>query len=105
MTAVNTSIKNGISLRQASSGENSTSSVNVLASFTAATAIFKTSAGVFNLNLHLALHCGQATDFRLGAPAKGLHYLIAGAVTNSASHSVVIRPAGNERAKSIPTQC
>ncbi|HTY08157.1 MAG TPA: adenylate/guanylate cyclase domain-containing protein, partial [Candidatus Edwardsbacteria bacterium] len=45
----------------------------------------KTSAGVFNLNLHLALHCGQATDFRLGAPAKGLYYLIAGAAANRVS--------------------
>jgi hypothetical protein len=31
--------------------------------------------------------------------------LYAGAVTSSASHTVVIRPAGSERAKSISTQC
>ncbi|MDI6739493.1 MAG: AAA family ATPase, partial [Candidatus Edwardsbacteria bacterium] len=45
----------------------------------------KTSAGVFNLNLHLALHCGPAVNFRLGSPAKGAYYLTAGAVTNRVS--------------------
>ena len=47
ITAVRTSIRNGISLRQASSGENSTSSVKVRANLTASTAIFRTSAGSF----------------------------------------------------------
>ena len=47
----------------------------------------KTSAGVFNLNLHLALHCGAAVNFQLGNPAKGLYYLTAGAVTNQVSRA------------------
>ena len=45
----------------------------------------KTSAGVFNLNLHMALHCGPAVNFRLGNPARGSFYLTAGAATNRVS--------------------